>query len=259
MNGVGFATFSSAASTYAMGGVGAARGGGGGALPQDAGTPAVGAVVHPPGCACASCASCSGSGSQGASTSGTSNDEKNAEVIRQLKARDQNVRTHEAAHLAAAGGLAKGGPSFSYQRGPDGNLYAVGGSVNIDVSPVAGNPQATIAKAAVVRAAALAPADPSSQDRSVAAAASQMAVKAQSELAAQQAAPAVSATQKAAGGQAPQEPQASSATTQTADKASGEQSQQVSPAGRRLQAVLAVVAGGGHNSSLAASALSVYA
>ncbi|MFQ5934609.1 MAG: putative metalloprotease CJM1_0395 family protein [Dehalococcoidia bacterium] len=49
----------------------------------------------------------------------------NAEIAR-LKARDAQVRAHEQAHVAAAGGLATGGPKFSFQRGPDGKLYAVG-------------------------------------------------------------------------------------------------------------------------------------
>jgi hypothetical protein len=105
-----------------------------------------------------------------------------AREIANLKARDQQVRAHEAAHLAAAGGLARGGASYTYERGPDGVAYAVGGEVSIDTSPVPGNPAATLAKAQQVRAAALAPADPSSQDRSVAAAASAMATRAQRDL-----------------------------------------------------------------------------
>lgn len=105
--------------------------------------------------------------------------------VEQLKARDQEVRTHEQAHVAAAGPYFRGGPNYSYQRGPDGNRYAVGGSVQIDSSPVAGDPEATIAKAQVVRRAALAPAEPSNTDRKVAAAASQMEAEAQRELAAE--------------------------------------------------------------------------
>ncbi|MEM6357195.1 MAG: putative metalloprotease CJM1_0395 family protein, partial [Pseudomonadota bacterium] len=42
------------------------------------------------------------------------------------------------------------------------------GSVSIDVSPVPGDPEATIAKMQQVKAAALAPAEPSSADRRVA-------------------------------------------------------------------------------------------
>ncbi len=103
--------------------------------------------------------------------------------VEKLKARDAEVRTHEAAHLAAAGQYAKGGPKFTYQTGPDGKQYAIGGSVSIDVSPVSGDPQATLQKAQQVRSAALAPAEPSGQDQKVAAAASQMEADARLQLA----------------------------------------------------------------------------
>ena len=104
--------------------------------------------------------------------------------VRELKSTDQKVRAHEQAHLSAAGGLARSGASFSYETGPDGKRYAVGGEVNIDTSPVPDDPEATIAKANRIRAAALAPADPSPQDHQVAAAATKMAMQARSELAA---------------------------------------------------------------------------
>jgi len=93
-------------------------------------------------------------------------------LIRQLQARDMVVRSHEAAHIAAGGGTITSGASYSYQRGPDGRDYAIGGEVGIDASPVPNDPRATVAKMATVRAAALAPAQPSAQDLSVAASAS---------------------------------------------------------------------------------------
>lgn len=102
--------------------------------------------------------------------------------LAELKATDQRVRAHEAAHMGAGGGVVRGGASFSYQRGPDGGMYAVGGEVSIDASPVPDNPRATIAKAQQIQAAALAPADPSAQDRKVAASASAMASRAAGEL-----------------------------------------------------------------------------
>jgi hypothetical protein len=105
--------------------------------------------------------------------------------LAELKQRDTEVRAHEAAHMAASGGLVRGGASFSYQQGPDGKRYAVGGEVSIDTSPVRDNPQATLSKAQTIRRAALAPADPSSQDRQVAAQAGQMMSSAQMELAKQ--------------------------------------------------------------------------
>ncbi len=108
--------------------------------------------------------------------------EQDAKVIEQLKARDREVRAHEQAHVAAAGGLAQGGPSYTFQYGPDGQAYAVGGEVNIDTS-AGRTPEETIAKAKQIRAAALAPADPSGQDRAVAAAAAQLEAQAQQEIA----------------------------------------------------------------------------
>ena len=107
--------------------------------------------------------------------------EKQAEVAK-LRKRDREVRTHEQAHIAAAGGVAKGGATFTFQKGPDGKQYAVGGEVNIDTSPVPGNPEATIRKAKQIRSAALAPADPSAQDRAVAASATALEAQARQEL-----------------------------------------------------------------------------
>jgi hypothetical protein len=107
-------------------------------------------------------------------------------MISQLSATDRKVRAHEMAHLAAAGSYAKGGPSYSYQTGPDGKLYAVGGEVAIDTSPDPTDPRRTIEKARTIEAAANAPADPSPQDRQVAAAAEQMAMQAAMQIAAQQ-------------------------------------------------------------------------
>lgn len=101
--------------------------------------------------------------------------------LSELKARDREVRAHEAAHQAVGGQYA-GAISYVYQRGPDGAQYAVGGEVSIDTSPVEGDPQATIEKMRTVRAAALAPAEPSPQDRAVAAQAMQIMLQAQSEL-----------------------------------------------------------------------------
>lgn len=104
--------------------------------------------------------------------------------VEKLQARDQEVRTHEQAHVAAAGSLYRGGPTYSYRTGPDGNRYAVGGSVQIDTSE-GSTPEETISKAQQIRRAALAPAEPSSTDQSVAAKASRMEATARAELAAE--------------------------------------------------------------------------
>lgn len=108
--------------------------------------------------------------------------EADLKVVSELKQRDAEVKAHEAAHLAAAGGIATGGASFSYQQGPDGVRYAIGGEVNIDTSSVPGDPAASLRKADTIRRAALAPAEPSGQDIQVAASATAMAAQAQAEL-----------------------------------------------------------------------------
>jgi hypothetical protein len=91
--------------------------------------------------------------------------------IKKLEERDRKVRAHEAAHQAAGGALA-GGATFTYELGPDGRSYAVGGEVPVRAA-LAGSPDAALAAARQMRAAALAPGDPSAQDLAVASAASQ--------------------------------------------------------------------------------------
>ena len=103
------------------------------------------------------------------------------QVVEQLKARDREVRDHERAH-ARVGGPYAGEPSYTYQAGPDGKRYAVGGEVPIDVAPVEGDPEATIDKMEVVKAAALAPTEPSGQDRKVAALADAQRLAAMADL-----------------------------------------------------------------------------
>jgi len=101
--------------------------------------------------------------------------------IRELSARDREVRTHEQAHQSAGGSLA-GAASFTYERGPDGKSYAIGGEVPISLSS-SGDPEQVKANAERVQQAALAPAEPSSQDRRVAAAAAQIELAAQQDIA----------------------------------------------------------------------------
>ncbi len=107
--------------------------------------------------------------------------EADLQQIQKLAERDRAVRAHEHAHQSAGGEFA-GAMSLTTERGPDGKQYAVAGEVSIDVSKVADDPRATQDKAETIRRAALAPADPSSQDRRVAALANQMAVEARSDL-----------------------------------------------------------------------------
>jgi hypothetical protein len=114
----------------------------------------------------------------------TLTDEQMREV-QELKRIDQKVRAHEMAHLSAAQGISISGATYVYKRGPDGVNYAVGGEVKIDTSQES-DPQKTIAKAQKIVAAALAPGDPSPQDRQVAATARQMEAQARMEAARQQ-------------------------------------------------------------------------
>ena len=108
-------------------------------------------------------------------------EKQDAAEIEQLKARDQEVRVHEQAH-AATGGQYAGAPQYEYTTGPDNRRYVTDGQVSIDVSEEK-TPEETLKKMEQVRAAALAPAEPSSQDLKVAAEASQKATEARSEIA----------------------------------------------------------------------------
>jgi outer membrane protein OmpA-like peptidoglycan-associated protein len=117
----------------------------------------------------------------GSDTESSTVDPEQQQQIEQLASRDREVRAHEAAH-AAVGGSATGAPTYSYELGPDGKRYVVDGEVSVDLSPVKGNPAATIAKMQTVHAAALAPAEPSVQDKQVAAQALRIIADAQAEL-----------------------------------------------------------------------------
>ncbi|MCK0070102.1 putative metalloprotease CJM1_0395 family protein [Kordiimonas laminariae] len=107
--------------------------------------------------------------------------EEEQRQVEELKARDREVRTHEQAH-AAVGAPYTSAPSYEFVRGPDGVQYAVAGQVQIDSAPIPDDPEATIQKLEVVQRAALAPAEPSSQDRAVAAQAAQGLAEARAEL-----------------------------------------------------------------------------
>ncbi|TCK03068.1 putative metalloprotease CJM1_0395 family protein [Marinobacterium mangrovicola] len=108
-------------------------------------------------------------------------DLQDQKIIQELSARDREVRTHEQAHQNAGGALT-GAASYTYEKGPDGRLYAVGGEVSVQMPSRSGDPQRDIQLARQVVSAALAPAEPSAQDRSVAQAARQIVNEAQAEL-----------------------------------------------------------------------------
>ena len=125
------------------------------------------------------------------------------EQIAKLKAREREVQAHEQAHKSAGGSHA-GAIHYEYQTGPDGQRYAVGGSVPIDVSPVQGDPEATLTKMDQVARAATAPAQPSGADMNIAAKAAANAAQARAELAQQR----YAESQEAGGGQLRQTPSA---------------------------------------------------
>ncbi|MDO6566852.1 putative metalloprotease CJM1_0395 family protein [Alteromonas sp. 1_MG-2023] len=119
------------------------------------------------------------SGQQASQPEQQSEDEQ--QEISDLETRDQEVRTHEQAH-AAAGGQYAGSPQYEYTTGPDNKRYVTDGEVSIDISEL-NSPEETLRKMEQVRAAALAPAEPSAQDLKVAAEATQKSVEARSEIA----------------------------------------------------------------------------
>ena len=107
-------------------------------------------------------------------------DKAEEKQVDKLKQRDQEVRAHEQAH-ARVGGAHSGAPSYTFQQGPDGKRYAIGGEVQIDTSKER-TPEATIRKMQIVIRAATAPADPSSQDLKVAQQARAQISEAQAEV-----------------------------------------------------------------------------
>ncbi|NUB06997.1 hypothetical protein FW320_12515 [Azospirillum sp. Vi22] len=110
---------------------------------------------------------------------GTLTDDQERQV-QELKRIDASVRQHEAAHQAA-GGPHAGGASFTFTRGPDGKNYATAGEVQVDAGEES-DPEATVRKMDTVKAAALAPSDPSAQDLRVAQQADAAKMQAQQEL-----------------------------------------------------------------------------
>ena len=121
------------------------------------------------------------------STTSKAQDAENAlaqqRQLQQLKNRDREVRAHELAHVSVGSRYVTSGAQLTYEKGPDGRLYAVGGEVSIDTAAIPGDPQATLRKSQIVARAALAPANPSAQDRQVAAQATALAQQARVEIA----------------------------------------------------------------------------
>jgi len=83
-------------------------------------------------------------------------------VVNQLRARDSAVRQEEKAHAAAAGPYGSA-PQYTYQIGPDGNAYAIGGHVDVSAS-LSGSAANRDRALATLQNAALAPNAPSGAD-----------------------------------------------------------------------------------------------
>ncbi len=80
----------------------------------------------------------------------------NQALLDEMATRDRVVRSHEQSHASAAGQYARGGIEYTYQIGPDGMMYAIGGHVNIDCSEP-DDPDACIEKMEIVALSAAAP------------------------------------------------------------------------------------------------------
>ena len=106
-------------------------------------------------------------------------DPKEQALVQELELRDQEVRAHELAHKSVGAGITSAA-TFTYQQGPDGKQYAIGGEVQIQITP-GSTPEETVRKAKQVIAAATAPADPSAADMRAVGLASQMEQEARAE------------------------------------------------------------------------------
>lgn len=107
--------------------------------------------------------------------------EEEQQKVKEMKERHEEVRVHENAHKSAGGQYAAA-PTYTYETGPDGKRYITDGEVSIDIGEEK-DPQATIEKMQIVKRAAMAPAEPSGQDRKVYQDANQKEAAARQELA----------------------------------------------------------------------------
>jgi hypothetical protein len=93
--------------------------------------------------------------------------------VQRLKRRDREVRQHEQTHAAALGPYA-GAIRYKYKAGPDGRMYAVGGSIQVRMNFGGSSPAARYHRAARIRRAAMGVGAPSSADVAVAVSAARM-------------------------------------------------------------------------------------
>ena len=102
--------------------------------------------------------------------------------LKRIQGKADKVVAHEDAHSMLGGTLMLGGPVYQYELGSDGEVYETSGQSRIDMSPLAGNPQATIFKMQQVKRAAMAPLNPSGADRVVASQADQIENQARKQM-----------------------------------------------------------------------------
>lgn len=173
--------------------------------------------------------------------------------VEQLQATDRKVRAHEQAHIAAGRELITSGPQYSYTYGPDGKQYAVGGEVGIDTSPEK-KPDANIRKGARIQAAALAPAEPSQQDYSVAASGSRLEEQGRADKLREEAQAMAQKAAEAEKQQEQQNQQSPAASEQSTDVSAAQSS--ADTASRDLSRVYGVMSNG---SATSQAAISVFA
>lgn len=108
--------------------------------------------------------------------------ELTADSKARLREHSRSVRLHEQAHMAVLGGYASGGVQYTESRASDGSSYITGGRIKVDLSPVPGDPRATLRKARTIQRAALAPGDSSPADMATAAKAYRLQLEAMREI-----------------------------------------------------------------------------
>jgi len=92
-------------------------------------------------------------------------DEDFARVLEKFRNKDSEIRTHEQTHASI--GHTTSPISYNYQEGPDGKMYAVGGSVRLDTT-IPDDPKAAAFKLDMIQKAASGVAHASSADNSIA-------------------------------------------------------------------------------------------
>jgi len=88
-----------------------------------------------------------------------------ARVLEKFRNKDSEIRTHEQAHASI--GHTTTPISYNYQQGPDGKMYAVGGSVRMDTS-IPDDPKAAAFKLDILQKAASGPTHLSGADSTIA-------------------------------------------------------------------------------------------